>query len=243
MIHVILFMLGCCIGSFLNVIFSRRDWYKGRSRCDGCGYVLKWYDLIPVVSFLILRGKCRKCKTKIDSSHLVSELIMGAAFLVSSFLFLKYGTVYGSFIAVSIISMAVAAIEDCKEQMVYNFILTGGIILSASLKCYYYTSLNLYIAAINLVVCVFIFKLISLILSLVFEDKIGAGDFDALIIIYIIGDFWGLIVSLTLASLLGCFFYMPSIILKKRDKNEPLPFIPFLFMGTMIFLLLQGVMF
>ena len=122
MIYVLLFLFGCCIGSFVNVIFTRKDWYKGRSRCDECGYILKWYDLMPVISFLILGGKCRKCKTKINSSHLISELIMGAAFAVSSLCFSLYGTFYGVLASAVLFCMAVAAIEDYREQMVYGFI-------------------------------------------------------------------------------------------------------------------------
>ena len=238
MIHAILFMLGCCIGSFVNVIFSRKDWYKGRSRCDECGYVLKWYDLIPVVSFLMLRGKCRKCKCKIDRSHLISELMMGAAFLVSSLCFERYGAVYGILTATVIFPMAVAAIEDYKEQMVYSFILNGTIILATCVKCGHYIYTDLYINAIDLLGSVFILKLLAMLASLIFVDKIGAGDFDILIMIFVIGGLSGLLVSVTAASVIGCLIYLPAIILKKREKKEPLPFIPLLLLGTMCFLVI-----
>jgi len=237
MIHIIIFILGCCIGSFVNVIFSRKDWYKGRSRCDECGYMLKWYDLIPIISFLMLGGKCRKCKTKIDGSHLISELIMGAAFLVSSLCFEWYGIMYGLLSSAVLFSMAVAAIEDVKEQMVYTFILTGGIVLATFVKCGYYIYTGFYMGAIHLIGIVFVLKLLAILASIVFKDKIGAGDFDILVIIYIIGELSGLILSVTFASVIGCLMYLPAIILKKRDKSDPLPFIPLLLMGTMCFLM------
>ena len=238
MIHAILFILGCCIGSFINVIFSRKDWYKGRSRCDECGYVLKWYDLIPILSFIMLRGKCRQCKTKIDGSHLVSELMMGAAFLVSSLCFKWYGLVYGLLASAVLFSMAVAAIEDYKEQMVYNFILLGGIVLATCVKMGYYINVGFYIDALKILASVFVLKLIAMLASLIFNDKIGAGDFDILIIIYVIGGLSGLLVSVTAASVIGCLIYLPAIIFKKRDKKDPLPFIPLLLMGTMCFLVI-----
>lgn len=238
MIHAILFILGCCIGSFVNVIFSRKDWYKGRSRCDECGYVLKWYDLIPVLSFLMLKGKCRKCKTKIDGSHLVSELMMGATFLVCSLCFEWYGVVYGILSATVMFPMTVAAIEDYKEQMVYSFILNGAIVLATCVKCGYYIYADFYIDAINLLGSVFILKLLAILASLIFVDKIGAGDFDILIVIFIIGGFSGLMISVTAASIIGCLIYLPAIVLKKRDKKDPLPFIPLLLMGTMCFLVI-----
>lgn len=238
MIHILIFLLGCCIGSFVNVIFSRKDWYKGRSRCDICGYTLRWYDLVPVISFLMLGGKCRECKTKIDCSHLVSELMMGAAFLVSCLCFELYGVVYGLLSSAVLFSMAVAAIEDYKEQMVYNFILTGGIILATCVKCGYYIYAGFYIDAMNILGSVFILKLLAILASLIFQDKIGSGDFDVLIIIYIIGGLSGLLISVTAASLIGCLVYLPAIILKKRDKKDPLPFIPLLLLGTMCFLVI-----
>lgn len=238
MIHAILFILGCCIGSFVNVIFSRKDWYKGRSRCDECGYVLKWYDLIPVLSFLMLKGKCRKCKTKIDGSHLVSELMMGATFLVCSLCFEWYGVVYGILSATVMFPMTVAAIEDYKEQMVYSFILNGAIVLATCVKCGYYIYADFYIDAINLLGSVFILKLLAILASLIFVDKIGAGDFDILIVIFIIGGLSGLMISVTAASIIGCLIYLPAIVLKKRDKKDPLPFIPLLLMGTMCFLVI-----
>lgn len=238
MIHILMLIIGCCIGSFLNVVFSRRDWYKGRSRCDECGYVLRWYDLIPIISFLILRGKCRKCKTKIDGSHLISELMMGAAFAVSSLCFELYGSIYGFLASAVLFSIAVAAIEDYKEQMVYSFILIGGIVVTTCIKGGYYIYISNYIEAACLIGSVFILKLFSMIASYAFNDKIGDGDFDVFIIIYIIGELSGLLVSVTFASILGCVIYMPAIILKKRDKKEPLPFIPLLLMGTMCFLLI-----
>ena len=238
MIHVIIFILGCCMGSFFNVMFSRKDWYKGRSRCDECGYILKWYDLIPVVSFLMIRGKCRKCKTKIDRSHLVSELMMGAAFLVSSLCFEWYGVIYGMIASSVLFGMSVAAIEDYKEQMVYSFILAGGIILATCVKLGYYVYVGFYIDALDLLGSVVILKLLAMLASFIFYDKIGSGDFDVLIIIYVIGGISGLLVSVTAASIIGCLVYLPSILLKKRDKKEPLPFIPLLLMGTMCFLVM-----
>lgn len=238
MVHVILFVFGCCIGSFVNVVFSRKDWYKGRSRCDECGYLLKWYDLIPVVSYVMLRGKCRKCKTEIEASHLISELMMGTAFFVSSLCFERYGIFYGMLASSGLIIMAVAAVEDYKEQMVYNWILLSGIVLVTGVKCAGYFHVGSYINVIDTMGSVFVLKLLALAVSILFANKIGSGDFDILIVIFLIGGISGLVLAVTYASLLGCIIYLPDIVLKKRDKKAPLPFIPLLLMGTMCFLII-----
>ena len=122
--------------------------------------------------------------------------------------------------------------------MVYSFILNGGIILATCIKCGYYIYADFYIDAIDLLGSVFILKLLAMLASLIFVDKIGAGDFDILIMIFVIGGLSGLLVSVTAASVIGCLIYLPAIILKKKDKKEPLPFIPLLLLGTMCFLVI-----
>ncbi|MCA9372534.1 prepilin peptidase [Candidatus Woesebacteria bacterium] len=96
-VSLIIFALGVCIGSFLHVLVYRtiedkEDWKKGRSRCDHCSYIIRWYDNIPLLSFLLLRGKCRKCHKPIAVSHVAMELLMGTLFVwwywAGSFFFL-----------------------------------------------------------------------------------------------------------------------------------------------------------
>jgi prepilin signal peptidase PulO-like enzyme (type II secretory pathway) len=85
MVLFLLFFLGLMVGSFLNVLIYRttigEDWVKGRSRCDGCKEEIAWYDNIPLLSFVILGGKCRHCKMKISIQHVVVELLTGTLFL------------------------------------------------------------------------------------------------------------------------------------------------------------------
>ena len=85
MTYVLVFIFGTIIGSFLNVVILRYNTgnsiFKGRSRCFSCSKTLEWYELIPGLSFLIQRGKCRKCKTKISKQYISVEIITGALFL------------------------------------------------------------------------------------------------------------------------------------------------------------------
>ena len=177
MLHVLAMIAGCCIGSFLNVVFSRSDWYKGRSRCDACGYILKWYDLIPIVSYLILRGRCRKCKTKIAPSHFISELMMGAAFLCGSLCFCRFDMCNAAVFVCGLIFIALAAIEDYKEQMVYSWILNSGICVTAAVKCIVLFMSEQTCGAWLMIVLTIAFKLIAYLISKESKAKIGAGDF------------------------------------------------------------------
>lgn len=80
------YIFGTLIGSFLNVCIYRiprgEDIVVTRSHCMSCGYQLKWYDLIPLLSFVVLRGKCRKCNTQLSIQYPIIELINGVFYVL-----------------------------------------------------------------------------------------------------------------------------------------------------------------
>lgn len=79
------FVLGVCVGSFINVLVLRtlrgESFVTGRSHCDTCGRPLVWYELIPLLSYIALRGRCRTCQQEIDVMHPVVEFLTGALFV------------------------------------------------------------------------------------------------------------------------------------------------------------------
>ncbi|HVY35831.1 MAG TPA: prepilin peptidase [Candidatus Paceibacterota bacterium] len=83
---VIIFVLGLLIGSFLNVVILRmhtgRSFVKGKSICPRCGRKLRWFELVPVVSFLALRGRCRTCHEHISFQYPIVELLTGFLFVL-----------------------------------------------------------------------------------------------------------------------------------------------------------------
>ncbi len=88
--YILIFLYGIVIGSFLNVVIIRvprkESIVRVRSHCENCGYQLKWFDLIPIFSYLVLGGKCRKCKTKISAQHLVLEVLNGILYVFTFFM-------------------------------------------------------------------------------------------------------------------------------------------------------------
>lgn len=84
--YIVLFLYGIVIGSFANVCICRiprkESIVKVRSHCENCGYTLKWYDLIPIFSYLCLGGKCRKCGRKISVWHLLMEVSNGVLYVL-----------------------------------------------------------------------------------------------------------------------------------------------------------------
>lgn len=82
----IVFLYGIVIGSFLNVCIYRiprgEDLIRVSSHCTSCGYRLKWYDLFPIISYLALGGKCRKCKEKISCQYPIIEAVNGGLYVL-----------------------------------------------------------------------------------------------------------------------------------------------------------------
>ena len=85
-IGIVIFLYGIVIGSFLNVciyrIPKRESLAKVRSHCMSCGYQLRWYDLVPVFSYLFLRGRCRRCKEHISIQYPLVETLNGVLYVL-----------------------------------------------------------------------------------------------------------------------------------------------------------------
>lgn len=117
---VIVFILGTIIGSFLNVVIYRYNSgsspLKGRSQCFACGKTLSWYELIPIFSFLLQRGRCRGCKTKLSLQYLLVEVLTGLMF-VSVFLVHKSMLESGYLVVVFSI-LLVIAVYDFRHQII-----------------------------------------------------------------------------------------------------------------------------
>lgn len=92
LLYIIIFLYGIVIGSFLNVLIYRlpkkENIVTTRSHCMNCGYQLKWYDLVPIFSYLVLGGRCRKCKTRISVQYPIIEALNGCLYLI---VFYKFG--------------------------------------------------------------------------------------------------------------------------------------------------------
>lgn len=86
---VVVVLLGLVLGSFLLTVIDRNhagdSWIRGRSRCDKCKKEIAWFDLIPIVSYVLLRGRCRSCGSKYAAWHVVSELLLGGLFALVYF--------------------------------------------------------------------------------------------------------------------------------------------------------------
>ncbi len=134
LLYIIVFLYGIVIGSFLNVCIYRipqkESIAKERSHCMSCGYQLKWYDLVPLFSYLFLKGRCRKCKKAISIQYPIIEALNGVLYIL---VFAEYGlsvqTLLYCFLFSALVTLSVIDFRTYEIPLGINlFILALGLI-------------------------------------------------------------------------------------------------------------------
>ena len=122
--YILAGILGLCVGSFLNVVIHRlpRGMRLDRpaSHCPGCGYQLRWYDNIPVISYLILGGRCRSCRTHISFRYTAVELLNTALWLLSIWAFWDDSIPFACISAVAASLLLTVAFIDLEHMVVFD---------------------------------------------------------------------------------------------------------------------------
>ena len=264
LIQLWVFGLGLVIGSFLNVCIYRIPegisllWPA--SKCVNCSKRVVWYDNIPVLSYLFLKGKCRHCQHKISALYPITELITGIVFLS---LFHSVILVKGDLVCAYIFYLVfcclliVGSIVDLKLYIIPNEITYTGLILApiAGLLCVGSRNLNnaqgyfdnsayqwldsLQVSMIGIFVAGGMIFLCGIIGKLVLrKDAMGFGDVK---LMGVIGGFigWKLAVAtFFLAPFFGLLFGIPRLISR---RGKMIPYGPFLSLAAFICLLFQDV--
>lgn len=216
MLSLLIFFFGSTIGSFLLIFverfFTEESFIYGRSHCDHCQHRLGIFDLVPLLSQLFLRGRCRYCKTKISFLNFFTELICGLIFLSA---FLHFTSVTQ---ALSFLFCLVLSLFDAKNHG-FPLLVWGGFAVIFFLIFPFHVTM----------LCWFFLAL----LAECFPLKIGSGDFLWLFILSYFLSFIQLVEVIQIASVLGLLWYV-------FKKEKELAFIPFLSIGYLIlFLTLQ----
>ena len=228
---IIFFILGTLMGSFLTVIGLRlprkENFINTRSYCDKCHHQLSFIDLIPIFSYLHLRGRCRYCKAKIDDLSSFMELFTGILFALAYFVFGIPGLYYELLIALGIISMLIIiSVTDTSYLIIPDEVLiffSGYFLIILTLQG------GVVLALISLLyglILFFIMYMIMIIGNFIFKkETMGGGDVKMMFVFgLILHPLLGLF-SIFLGSLLA----LPvSLILYYSKKQRLVPFGPFL---------------
>lgn len=228
---VIVFVIGLIIGSFLNVVIFRvprnQSIVSPPSHCPECNYKLGVLDLIPIISYLVLRGKCRKCGAVISIRYPLVELITGLIFLLNYILIDDIISILAGFILSSI--LIGLTIIDIDFKILPDSMTVGGMVVGLILSIFridfhILESLAGILLAGGLLFLVAYFS----------KGGLGGGDIKMMAMV---GSFSGPIVAVVaifLGAVLGLLASLPGIISGNLKMKSQLPFGPFLAIGSMI---------
>ncbi len=233
---ILIFIYGLLIGSFLNVCIYRIPREESivfpSSHCPSCNTSLKWYDNIPVFSYITLKGKCRYCGDKILPQYPMIELFNALIYLL---LFYKFKLSI-DFIFYALISstLIVTTLIDLKEMIIPDSLVITLLILSIIHKTLNYiinkTHMNLIDSIGGLILAGGIFLLI-VILS---KGGMGGGDVTLIGALGFVLGVKHILLTIFLSFILGGVISIFLLATKLKTRKDPIPFGPFIVLGFMI---------
>ena len=236
---IVFFIFGTIFGSFYNVVGTRlpnnKSIVKPPSHCDKCKKNLKFYELIPVISYLIQRGKCRNCKTKLSPKYLIYEIFTGLCFMAC---YLSFGFNLKLLLALTFVSgLIIVIISDIDYYIILDevLIVTGILILIQMLFIYNYQTVLLHLLS---GVCAFLAMYsVKIFGDLVFKkESMGGGDIKLLFLIGFVIGFKMAVVTIFLGSIIA---FPVSLCILKFKKSNIIAFGPYLSLAAMIIFLFQ----
>jgi leader peptidase (prepilin peptidase)/N-methyltransferase len=239
LILIISFIFGAIIGSFLNVCIYRLPRKESiitpGSHCLNCNSKIKWYDNIPILSYIILKGKCRNCKAKISLRYPLVEILTSLSFM---FLVYRYGITLTTIdIILFITLLIVITFIDFAHQIILDKVILFGMLLGFILGIL--NNQNIISMLLGSILGGTILYVIAIFGNLLFKkESMGGGDikFSAMLGIFLGWKLMLLTIFLgfIFASIIGIVF----IYLSKAKMDNKIPFGPFLSLASVVSLFL-----
>lgn len=226
---IVFLSLGTIFGSFLNVVIYRvpkgESIVHGRSHCPKCNHVLSPLELIPVLSFIFLRAKCKECKSPISFRYPLIELLTGILFFVSYKTFgLTIQLPISFILSLILISIAMIDIDTMEIKDRFQILLLVLAIINLL-----FTSLPLLDHLIGFFIISIPFYIIAIL-----TDGIGGGDIKLIAIGGLLLGYKATLVAFLIAAVSGSILALYLLIFKKSDRKAQLAFGPFLCVGIYI---------
>ena len=229
------FVIGCVFGSFFGVVGTRlseeKSIVKPRSHCDHCGHELKWYELIPIFSYIIQKGKCNSCKKELSIFYPIIELSSGLLFSICFFIF-GFSSNLG--IALLIVSfLVIVIVSDLTYLIIPDEVTLFFSITLILYKIIFFGFKNAFFSILNGILLFFIMYIIMLIGNKMFKkETLGGADIKLMFFIGLVLEQSSLgIFNIFLSS----FIALPiSIISLIKNKNNVIPFGPFILISLFL---------
>lgn len=239
---------GCCQARRLRAKETKKPIKSKWSVCEHCGKELCFYENIPIFSWLLLKGKCKKCGRKIGVAEILAEILMAAAFLAIGWKFwpelrdaasmVDLGLAGGKMVMLIILATlyCILFVYDAIWKVMPASVLWGSVVVAGGyfgLTIFGGIDILSFLAAIGVLPGVYF-----LLYFLSGEKLVGGGDWIlALSLALVLGNFWLAFLTLFLANFLATITYLPSLM--RKEKNKQIAFGPFLILAGMIVFLLQ----
>lgn len=225
----IVFLYGILIGSFLNVLIYRipkhENFTTTRSHCMTCGYQLRWYDLIPLVSYLMLKGKCRNCNTSIAKQYPLVELGNGVAYVI---VFAIYGlsmqTILYCLLCSALLALSMIDLQTFEIPVGLNLFILGLGVIGLALD---WRNWPLYVIGFFA-----ISSFIYLIIVMTKGRGMGGGDCKLMACAGLLLGWKLIIVAFFIGCILGSIIH--TIRMRWSGEEHVLAFGPYLSAGIMI---------
>lgn len=224
-------ILGLCVGSFLNVVIYRVP--KGMSlatpssHCPKCKYVLKWYDNIPILSYIMLRGKCRKCGEKIPLRYTLTEVANMLLWIISAFLFFEKSIPLMVIAALASSIMLCVFFIDIEHKLVFDrFVIMLSVLgITAMFFDPYYGWMSHLIGGI--VGFVSFYSIAAIFAKLKNKECLGGGDIKLTAACGLLLGWQRLLLSVLIATV-SASIVLVILSKKAEDEEKEYPFAPFL---------------
>ena len=231
---IMFFIIGTVFGSFYNVLGLRipkkESIIKPGSHCENCGHVLSWYELIPIISFIMLKGKCRNCKTELSIMYPLSELFCGILFAIS---FYSYGFSYNLLIALILCSvMVMVTVSDLTYMIIPDRFIVVPSILILLIKLVFMGPREFLFSLLWGVLSFMVMFMIMKFGEYIFKkESLGGADVKLMFLAGVVLEPF----LCLLVIIVGSFIALPvSFFLLIKNKENIIPFGPFLTVGMLI---------
>jgi len=234
-IYLVVVCLGLLIGSFLNALifrlYSKESILKGRSKCPQCKKELRALELIPVFSFVVLRGKCKGCQKKISLQYPLVELFTSVLFAIG---YLKYGLSLELMSYLVLVSfLVIIFVYDLKHSLILDKVSIPAIIIAllSSIFIFWLPLWDIFLGGLIGGGFFFLQHVIS-------KGKwVGGGDIRLGLFMGLLLGWQRVLVALFLAYIVGAIFSLILLASKKKNIKSQIPFGTFLSIATVITML------
>ena len=230
---IFVIIIGLVIGSFLNVCIYRIEKEESivtpSSHCMKCGHVLKWFELIPVLSYLFLKGRCRSCGEKISIRYPIIEIFNSILYLI---LYIRFGFTIDFFKFAFLSSLLlVIGVIDYDTTFVYTSTIRTGIIGGII-----FLVLKVIIDGEGIVdnILGFAIGFIIIFLIVVITKGMGEGDYEIAAVSGLFLGSKGIILTLFLSIVLGGIAATVLLIRRKKGLQSEMAFGPYIALATVI---------